>query len=311
MNYLLSEKSAAFLRSLQNPRGYSGETEPTRRIVTVHGEEDDFPPPFTVRWAQSENSGSGAWVIWLPDPARLLFYDEEWRTIGQITAAQTMPAGWFTMNSIRDQDRTVYLSVRDTRREGSTGGLVEASISRTDSQGGSGGDYFYCGKVAVMEVDSDTGARRVKQLINSAVEIAKNGNGGDEVALDKLSVNKNYDDEVQIKGWDDGAPVSSTTIAQDINNPPSNPSALVERDYNGELKYKRLGTLAELTGSSAHYTGKRILTGLSWNQSTHKLEISSANIDITNGVITSWVDQEMEEIETTDITSIISQTQGG
>ena len=312
MNYLLSEKSAAFLRSLQNPRGYSGETEPTRRIVTVHGEEDDFPPPFTVRWAQSENSGSGAWVIWLPDPARLLFYDEGWRTINQITAAQTMPAGWFTMNSIRAQDRTVYLSVRDTRREGSTGGLVEANIVRNDTQGGSGGDYFYCGKVAVMEVDSDTGARRVKQLINSAVEIAKNGTGGGgTVTLDDTSTDWNSNTKVQIKDWDTGTPAASTTIAQDINaGNTTAQDAVVSRTTGGVLKYKKPGTLAQLTGSSVSHTGKRILTGLSWNQSTHKLEISSANIDIANGIITQWVDQQVQEIETTDITSIISQTQG-
>ena len=306
MNYLLSEKSAAFLRSLQNPRGYSGETKPTRRIVTVHGEEDDFPPPFTVRWAQSENSGSGAWVIWLPDPARLLFYDEEWRTINQITAAQTMPAGWFTMNSIRDQDRTVYLSVRDTRREGSTGGLVEANISRTDSQGGSGGDYFYCGKVAVMEVDSDTGARRVKQLINSAVEIAKNGTGGGgTVTLDDTSTDWNSNTKVQIKDWDTGTPASSTTIAQDINSPPSNPSALVERDYNGALKYKELGTLAQLLGSTVTFSGKTILTGWDWDTTTHEIKISTAVISAANGVITSWTDQPVQTIPTTPISSIL------
>ena len=305
MNYLLSEKSAAFLRSLQNPRGYSGETEPTRRTVTIHGEEDDFPPPFTVRWAQSENGGSGAWVIWLPDPARLLFYDEEWRTINQITAAQTMPAGWFTMNSIRAQDRTVYLSVRDTRREGSTGGLVEANIVRTDTQGGSGGDYFYCGKVAVMEVDSDTGARRVKQLINSAVEIAKNGTGGGgTVTLDDTSTDWNSNTKVQIKDWDTGRPASSTTIAQDINSPPSNPSALVERDYNGALKYKEIGTLAQLLGSTVTFSGKTILTGWNWDTTTHEIKISTAVISVANGVITSWTDQPEQTIQTTPISSI-------
>ena len=302
MNYLLSEKSAAFLRSLQNPRGYSGETEPTRRIVTVHGEEDDFPPPFTVRWAQSENSGSGAWVIWLPDPARLVFYDEGWLSIGGISAAHTLPSGWYTMTLIRPQDRTVYLSVMDSRRSSGTG-YKRADISRTDTQGGSAGEYFFCAKIAVMEVDSTTGARRVRQFVNSTVEVAKKGEGTD---VDDVSTDYNTDSEVQIKDWDTGTPAASTTIAQDIHDgSTTSQNAVVSRSTSGVLQYKKPGTLAQLTGSSVSHTGKTIITGISWNTTSHKLEISSANIDIANGIITAWVDQQVQEIATTDITSIL------
>lgn len=123
----------------------------------------------------------------------------------------------------------------------------------------------------------------------------------DDKSLDINATNH----DLQIKDWDTGTPASATTIAQDINRPPSNPSALVERDYNGELKYKGLGTLAQLTGSTVTKSSQKILTGLTWNAGSHELVISSANVTIANGVITSWTDNADATIATTSISSIL------
>lgn len=296
-NFVLTPNAVAKLRRAIAPR--SGNTGAVA-ATGVPLDPDKFPPPFTVRWSASENSGTGAWVIWLPDYARLVYYDLAWRPIEGIVAASTLPAGWYTMTAIRPQDTTVYLSAFDSRP--STYGYVQVSITRADTQGSMGGEYFFCAKIAEMSVDSDTGARRVKQYIHSTVEI---GGGGGSVTLDDVSTDWNGNGEVQIKDWDTGTPASATTIAQDIHD--GNTTAqgtVVERTTGGVLQYKKPGTLAQLLGSSVTFSNKTILTGWDWNTTTHKIEISTAVISAANGVITSWTDQPVQTIDTTPITSI-------
>lgn len=155
-----------------------------------------------------------------------------------------------------------------------------------------------------MTSDSQTGAKMVKQFIDSAVVIGGT-DGGSSITLDDISLDWNSNDEAQIKDWDTGTPASATTIAQDINNG-GGYGTLVERDANGALKYKGCGTLAQLLGSSVALSSQKILTGLSWNTSNHRLVISSANITVANGVITAWTPNNDETIQTTNISSIIN-----
>ena len=122
-----------------------------------------------------------------------------------------------------------------------------------------------------------------------------------------MSTDYNGDNEVQIKDWDTGTPDSDTTIAEDIHDADSATAQgeLVERTTGGELKYKKPGTLEQLLGSSVEKSSQKILTGLAWNTTTHKLVISSANITVANGVITSWTDNNDENIDTTPISDIV------
>jgi hypothetical protein len=306
-NFVLTPNAVAKLRRAIAPRsGNTGAIAATGLPV----DPDKFPPPFTVRWSASEKGGAGAWVIWLPDSARLVYYDMAWRAIEGIVAATTLPAGWYTMTAIRPQDTTVYLSAFDSRP--STYGYVQVSITRTDAQGSMGGEYFFCAKIAEMSVDSETGARRVKQYIHSTVEITKgNGGGGGSVTLDDVSLDWNSNGEAQIKDWDTGTPESPTTIAQAINA--GNMTAqgtVVERTTGGVLKYKKPGTLAQLLGSSVSLSSQKILTGLSWDTSAHTLVISSATVTVANGVITAWAANNDETIPTTDISTILTRQSG-
>lgn len=302
-NFVLTPSAVAKLRRAIAPR--SGNTGAVA-ATGVPLDPDKFPPPFTVRWSASENNGAGAWVIWLPDYARLVYYDLAWRAIEGIVAANTLPAGWYTMTAIRPQDTTVYLSALDSRP--STYGYVQVSITRADTQGAMGGEYFFCAKIAEMSVDSETGARRVKQFIHSTVEITKgNGGGGGSVTLDDVSTDWNTSNKVQIKDWDTGTPASSTTIAQDIHDGNTTAQgAVVERTTGGVLQYKKPGTLAQLLGSSVALSSQKVLTGLRWDTTAHTLVISSATVTVANGVITSWTANADENIETTAITSIIN-----
>ena len=301
-NFVLTPNAVAKLRRAIAPRsGNTGAVAATGLPV----DPDKFPPPFTVRWSASENNGAGAWVIWLPDYARLVYYDRAWRPIEGIVAASTLPAGWYTMTAIRPQDTTVYLSAFDSRT--STYGYVQVSISRADTQGAMGGEYFFCAKIAEMSVDSETGARRVKQYIHSTVEITKGNGGGSAMSLDDISLDLNNGGEAQIKDWDTGTPASSTTIAQDIHD--GNTTAqgtVVERTTGGVLKYKKPGTLAQLLGSSVSLSSQKVLTGLRWDTTAHTLVISSATVTVANGVITAWAANNDETIPTTPISSIIN-----
>ena len=113
---------------------------------------------------------------------------------------------------------------------------------------------------------------------------------------------------MQIKDWDTGTPASDTTIAHDIQNGLlTSQDALVSRTTGGVLKYKKPGTIQELLGSTVTFSGKKVLTGLVWDTTTHKYVISSATVSAKNGVITSWTDNpQPETIATTPISSIIN-----
>lgn len=296
MKYVLTDAAVRKLRGVLAPR--SGNTGAGGAATPVS--PDNFPPPFTVRWAQSQNNGSGAWVIWLNSASThgLAMVDGALKAITHgITAATGLPTGWFTMDDVTPLVMRVWLCY------GKPKGTASEVLRITNSGLIEDTDYVYTSVcVATMSINTATGERRVRQRVSSVVTLTS---GGGSVALDDVSADYNGDTEVQIKDWDTGTPASATTIAQDINSPPSNPSALVERDYDGVLKYKGLGTLAQLLGSTVTFSGKTILTGWNWNATTHKIEISTAVISAANGVITSWTDQPVQTVSTTPISSII------
>ncbi len=297
MKYVLTDAAVRKLRGVLAPR--SGNTGAGGAATPVS--PDDFPPPFTVRWAQSQNNGSGAWVIWLNSASThgLVLVDGALKAITHgITAATGLPAGWFNMDDVAPLVTRVWLCY------GKPKGTASEVLRITNSGLIEDANYVYTSVcVATMSINTATGERRVRQRVGSVVTLTSGGGGS--VTLDDVSTDYNGDTEVQIKDWDTGTPAASTTIAQDINNPPSNPSTLVERDHNGELKYKGLGTLAQLLGSTVTFSGKTILTGWNWNATTHEIEISTAVISAANGVITSWTDQPVQTISTTPISSII------
>lgn len=305
MNYVLTPTAVRKLRRAIAPT--PGNTGAGGAPTTIH--PDDFPPPFTVRWAQSENNGEGAWVIWLTGPAAnpLVIVGRTKKAISDgITAAQTLPAGWFTMDDVDEDENQVWLSV-GVAKPGQTAPdqVMISNRGRVDDTT----RYWYSVQIARMKKDATTGARRVVQIVDSLVSFSSDAGSGTAVELDNISTDFNENGEVEILNWEDGTPASSTTIAQDINNPPSNPSALVERDPNGALKYKGLGTLAQLTGS--YVTGevtKTVVTNIEWNATNHTLDITKATVVIKDGTVKSWTEGQPQPIYTTPISDIINQT---
>lgn len=308
MAYVISQKAARALTRLV--RGSFGATAPTYSPAAIS--PDVFPPPFTVRWSQSEKSGQGAWVIWLPlnTGGNHVYIGRERRSIaGNINAAQALPAGWYTLDMLpANYSGSLWLNASKAKEAGQT----ESTFFATTGQGdGSGNMYWYAAIVARIDYDSETGGRRVKQLIDSTVTFGANigdgGGGGGGVELDGISTNGNAQNQVQVHNWNTGTPESGTTLAQDLHDADgvTAQGTLVERTTGGALNYKKIGTLAQLLGSTVSLSSQKILTGLTWNTSTHELVISSANITIANGVITSWTNNADEAIDSTPISDII------
>ena len=296
-NYVLTPQAVRKLRgALAATPGNSGAAGAPSPV-----DIDDFPPPFTVRWSASANSGAGAWVIWLPNPARLVCIGDTYMSApGNIVAETALPTGWWRMTTVGATATAVYLNVTTYTLTGQ----VFLDISATAGQPATGFTVIPL-LVATMTTSAQTGAKAVKQFIDSAIVIGGTGGGGGGVTLDGISTNWNTGNQVQVKDWELGTPASATTIAQDINAG-TNATTLVERDTGGALNYKKCGTLAQLLGSSVTFSNKTILTGWNWNAATHKIEISTAIISAANGVITSWTDQPVQTIDTTPISSILT-----
>ena len=259
------------------------------------------PLPFEVRWSAKANSGAGAWVIWLPNPARLVCIGDTYMAApSNIVAETALPTGWWRMTTVGTSATAVYLNVTTYTATG----RVFLDISATAGQASTGFTVTPI-LVATMTTNAQTGAKAVKQFVDSAIVIGGTGGGGGSVTLDGISTNWNTGNQVQVKDWETGTPASATTIAQDINAG-TNATTLVERDSGGALKYKSCGTLAQLLGSSVARSSQKILTGLRWDTTYHTLVISSATVTVANGVITAWQANADETIPTTPISSILT-----
>jgi hypothetical protein len=237
-NFVLTPNAVAKLRRAIAPRsGNTGAAAASGRPI----DPDKFPPPFTVRWSSSANDGAGAWLIWLPSegesplPDELVIYDGEEVTIDGVTAADNLPAGWYTIDDADGQSEEVYLVITVT----DSTGAAEAELSETEGQATTG-ETVYNIKVAAMATDAETGARSVKQYVDSVVTF---GGGGDAVAPDDVSTDfipdppagqqpDGDEGKLQIKGFKSGAPTSQNNLAeylQEVAQIPSSGIMIVAR----------------------------------------------------------------------------------
>ena len=135
---------------------------------------DAYPLPFSVRWSASADSGSGAWVIWLPNLAQLVHYGSSAiSTISGVTAAAELPAGWYTVDALQASSVALYLVVSVVAATG----VVTAALS--DQAGtASTGQTVYNLLVASMATNATTGMKSVKQYLASTVTLGGAGGGG-------------------------------------------------------------------------------------------------------------------------------------
>lgn len=168
--YVLSGKAARALTKIV--RGTSKSTTTDYSSATVS--YDGYPAPYTVRWSQMENSGYGAWVIWLPDITKLVMYDKSYITPSGVTAATELVAGWYTINAVEATDTAVWLNLHIP----DSGSPVTASFSNS-ADTATTGESVVAILVAQMSTDATEGYKLVKQFVDSAILLGGSGGGGD------------------------------------------------------------------------------------------------------------------------------------
>lgn len=168
MDYVLTGKAARGLVALlRGRRGNTGGGGTAYAAISP----DAFALPFAVRWSAAE----GAWVIWLPDPAALVYVDSDPVTITGATAAQNLAAGWYTVSGVSASSTEIYLNIT-IPDAGQTGVTTTAELSASPASS-STGNKVYSLTVATLATDANTGAKSVKQCLTSVVTIGGGSDG--------------------------------------------------------------------------------------------------------------------------------------
>ena len=133
-------------------------------------DERGFEAPYTIRWAQSENSGSGAWLIWLPSETLLMVGSAAVDPSAELTAAQDYPDGWYVLDFLSSSSGgDIYLNVHQPKEGDPTANFADEPDTPEDDE------TVTPILVATTSVDSSTGERQVKQFVFSTITIGGNG----------------------------------------------------------------------------------------------------------------------------------------
>ena len=319
-NFVLTPNAVAKLRRAIAPRGgNTGAPAASGRPI----DHDKFPPPFTVRWSASAASGAGAWVIWLPDKAQIVMLKDEYITPTGVTAEQALPAGWYTIDDASASSTEVYLNITIPET-----GTASAEISTAQGQSTTG-ETVMSVLVAEMAVDAETGAKRVKQYVDSAVVLGGE-DGGAPVVPDDVSTEfipepeegeepTGDEGKLQIKGFKAGQPADTNTIADYIRGATAIPTGgikivcrLVDTNGNRHLLYLPLAAIWG-DGSSGGLPLPEVtyLDDVTWDATNHQLVKHWVKKNIATGVetpIQGAPQGKTATINTTPISSIITQS---
>lgn len=289
-DYVLSEKSVAKLRGLLRLKpGTSIVPGAQAGAISI----DDFPPPFTVRWNAKEANGSGAWCIWLPDRAKLVMRGVDFiPSIGGVSAAQNLPGGWYTIDDAQATSTTAYLVVTVVAATG----VVSATISAAPGQAVTG-SAVYNVTVATMTSDAQTGAKRVKQFVDSVVEIADADQYGNPVTPDDISTEfipdppsgtqpDGDEGKLQIYGFKAGQPADQNTLPdylQGVAQIPSTGIMLVCRAVGSlgrEILYIPLAAL-DVTQYLPDVGSYTFVTDIQYDIETKQLQKKTQTVTVT------------------------------
>lgn len=313
MNYVLTENAVGKIRRAIAPSaGNTGAVGAIGRPI----DPDTFPAPFTVRWSASANSGAGAWVIWLPDRAKLVMYGGTFiGTITGVAAATVLPTGWYTITGAQATTTTAYLVITVT----DSTGVATAEISTTAGQSVTGTTVYNI-LVASMASVAATGAKSVKQFVDSVVTLGSGGGGGvvpDDISTEFIpdppaGTQPDGDEgKLQIKGFKAGAPADQNTVTdylQGVVNIPNGGISLVCRtiDTNQarQIIYIPLAALFSSSSIAANVSFTKV-GDIQWNPSTHTLQKRLDTVNLKTGAVTQGNWSDITNGNTTPISSII------
>lgn len=314
-NYVLTPQAVRKLRgALAATPGNSGAAGAPSPVNI-----DDFPPPFTVRWSASARNKRGAWVIWLPDASSLVYVGNAYVSqITNIVAEVALPAGWYRMSPVSATATAVWLIVRTFTLTGA----VRVSLGAYPGQPQTG--YTTSSLlVATMETDAQTGAKRVKQFIDSAVVLGGEGGGvvPDDISTEFIpdppeGTQPDGDEgQLQIKGFKSGQPADTNTLPDYLQGTAAIPSggiSIVCRGMTSDGRSLFYLPLAAIwgDGSSGGLPLPEVtyLDDVTWDSSNHRIVKHWVKKNIVTGVetpIQGAPQGKTATISTTKISSII------
>ena len=119
-----------------------------------------------MRWSQSEDSGSGAWVIWLPDLAKLVQLDGAYLSLTGVTVATVLPTGWYTIDElVPDTQEEVWCNLHIPN----TWPVATATAHINDYAESAETDEWVINVHVAQTMETTNGAKLVKQLVDSLI----------------------------------------------------------------------------------------------------------------------------------------------
>ena len=192
------------------------------------------PQPYEVRWAQSLNEGDGGCIIWLPSGQELIVGG----TVVDLTAALSAagdpyPSGWYELANLDlSQGGDIWLNVTIPEV-----GEPSAEFEDQPGDGSSAAaeDNVVPILVATIEVDSTTGAKRVRQNLVGALALTRKGDDPDGISIERIPPPEEGEEPTGDEG--------KIQIFDFDNDESDSPEGLVERlkadTETGDIKLKR------------------------------------------------------------------------
>lgn len=166
MKYLVTEKTAAWIREQQAARPVQAVVGPTRKDGRMGRDVNDFERPFAICWSEAEK----AWLIYFPHGS--ITSDGNYETLvrNDLTASTEYADGWYVLNvSAGDDWTSVCLDCWATESGSASGSRDYYAQITTSPSSHSGAIETYLVRLADIKSYSETGAKPVRQITVGAL----------------------------------------------------------------------------------------------------------------------------------------------
>ncbi len=217
-NYVLTPQAVRKLKTaLQGKRGTGG----AHMNSSANIYESEYPPPFSVQWAQSVGD-SGSWIIWLPGSSLVMWGKDALDITEDLDAASGYPSGWYELPSSKlpASGGTLYLLITPPQKEEESGSASESASEESETgeaeaefSATAGTDPQISVPICVAATAAGTNEKTVKQLVTSAIVLTDDGGAKktDVPEPDDISVNFAGEGSESESGTDGGEGESSGT----------------------------------------------------------------------------------------------------
>lgn len=166
MRYLVTEKTAAWIREQQAARPVQAVVGPTRKDGRMGRDINDFERPFAICWSGAEK----AWLIYFPHGS--ITSDGNYETLvrNDLTASTEYADGWYVLNvSAGDDWTSVYLDCWAVESGSASGSREYHAQITTSPTSHSGAIETYLVRLADIKSGTETGAKLVRQITVGAL----------------------------------------------------------------------------------------------------------------------------------------------